>query len=455
MYVYDVIIVGGGPAGLFATYEIATNSKLKVAVIDKGRRVEKRKPKDLMSGIGGSGLFTDGKLGFTPIGSLETLFDFLPKHEVQLLIDQVEKTFEKFGMDADVYPKDKARTDKLVLGSEQVGIELKIKKIRHIGSDNLPRIIKKIEDFLIEKRVEIIENTQVEELVIENGKITGVKANGKTLRANKVVLAPGRVGASWIDSQVKKHKLGKVNQPILIGVRVEVPSLILEKVTDILWEPFFYIRTTTFDDTVRTYCTCPYGYVTKETYGSFIAVNGQSSTNKKSPNSNFALLSKVILTKPVEDTIAYGKSIALLTTTIGGGKPIVQRFSDLKKGRRSTWERIEKSYVDPTLKEVTPGDISMALPHRVVTNLIDALERLNELIPGVASGSTLLYAPEIKMTCARINTNKNLQTKVKGLYVAGDGAGVSGNIVGSSTTGIIAGRGVLNEILRRSKREDN
>jgi uncharacterized FAD-dependent dehydrogenase len=162
------------------------------------------------------------------------------------------------------------------------------------------------------------------------------------------------LGASWIDSQVKRHNLGKVNQPILVGIRVEVPSSILEKVTDLLWEPFFYIRTTTFDDTVRTYCTCPYGYVIKETYDGFIAVNGQSSTDRKSPNSNFALLSKVALTKPVEDTIAYGKSIALLTTTIGGGKPIVQRFSDLKKGRRSTWERIGKSYANPTLKKVTP-----------------------------------------------------------------------------------------------------
>jgi uncharacterized FAD-dependent dehydrogenase len=442
---YDVIIVGGGPAGLFAAYELCTNSGLRTALIDKGKRVERRTPEDLMCGIGGSGLFTDGKLGFTPIGSLEILYDFLPKDQVQVLIDEVERTFVKFGMDADVYPKEKSAMDRLMVDSNRVGIELKIKKIRHIGSDNLPGIIRYFQDSLLSQGVDIIENTWVKELIVEKGEIEGVKTDDRIIKADNVILAPGRAGSLWMDSQVRRHKLGKANQPILVGIRVEVPSSILEKVTDVLWEPFFYIRTSTFDDTVRTYCTCPYGYVTRENYENFVAVNGHSSTNEKSPNSNFALLSKVALTEPVEDTISYGKSIAFLTTTIGGGRPIIQRFSDLEKGRRSTWERIRKSYVEPTLRDVIPGDISMALPHRVVTNLKEALVKLDELIPGVASGSTLLYAPEIKLTSARINTNKDLQTAVKGLLVAGDGAGVSGNIVGASATGILAARGILKE----------
>lgn len=446
---YDVIIVGAGPAGLFAAYELSTNSKLKIALIDKGKRAKKRNPDNnkpfshVMCGIGGSGLFSDGKLGFTPIASLETLYDFLDSGDVQPLLDKVETIFEKFGLDSETYPKNKKEVKKLIDNARQHGLDLKVKKLRHIGSDILPNIIHKFENFLIKKGVDILDSTEVTELLVEKKKIKGVKTVKKVIKAKYVLVCPGRVGTTWLNEQLSKLGVKKISQPILVGVRVEFPASILENIAKKLWEPFFYIRTKTFDDTVRTFCTCPYGYVVLEVYDKFIAVNGHSTSKTKSQNSNFALLSRVALTEPVEDTISYGKSIAILTTTIGGGKPILQRYADLKKGRRSTWDRINKSYIHPTFKDVTPGDISMALPHRVVTNIIEALEKLDKVIPGVASDATLLYAPEVKFTSAKIETDKNLQTKITNLYVAGDGAGVSGNIVGAAATGLIAVDGIL------------
>jgi hypothetical protein len=175
-------------------------------------------------------------------------------------------------------------------------------------------------------------------------------------------------------------------------------------------------------------------------------VNGHSNSNHDSRNSNFAFVSEVVLTEPTENTIDYAHSIAKLTTTLGGGKPIIQRLKDLKKGRRSTWERIRKSHIDPSLKDVTPGDISMALPHRIVTNIVEGLKILDRVMPGINSGSTLLYAPEIKLRSSKLKTNKNLETAISNLYVAGDGAGVSGNIVGAAATGIIAARGILESL---------
>ena len=183
-----------------------------------------------------------------------------------------------------------------------------------------------------------------------------------------------------------------------------------------------------------------------EDYEGFVCVNGHSNSDHNSENSNFAFVTEIQLTKPVENTTKYAKSIAKLANTIGGGKPILQRLADLRAGRRSTWDRIKKSYVQPSLKDVVPGDISMAFPHRVVTNIIEGLRMLDKVLPGLNSGNTLLYAPEIKLRSSKIKTSKHLETKIKGLYVAGDAAGVSGNIVGAAATGIIAATGILNTV---------
>ncbi|MBR9678942.1 MAG: FAD-binding protein [Nanoarchaeota archaeon] len=442
-----VVIVGAGPAGLFAAYELSKHDDLKVFVIDKGKSVLSRKRSDVMCGVGGAGLFSDGKLNFTPSLSLATLYDFLSHEQVDELLVNVEKIFLKMGMNNDVYPKDNNKVDLLKKKCNEHGVELKVKKIRHIGSDILPRLISDFEKKLVGNGVNFLLEESVEEVLVKNKKVLGVRTDKRVIDADFVIVCAGRFGFNFFSKLIKNFGLDKSYQPIWVGVRVEFPSSILKSVSDILWEPFFYVTTSKTDDVVRTYCTCPYGYVSIEDYENFVCVNGHSTSDVPSENSNFALVYKVALTEPVENTISYGKSIAMLTTNIGGGKPIIQRLGDLRKGRRSTWSRISKSYVIPTLRQVTPGDISMALPSRAVSNLLEALDKLDKVIPGVASDSTLLYAPEVKLTSAKIKTDKFLETSVGCLFVAGDGAGVSGNIVGAACTGIIAARGIVNKNL--------
>jgi len=219
----------------------------------------------------------------------------------------------------------------------------------------------------------------------------------------------------------------------------------MNPVTKINRDPKFHIRTKRYDDFARTFCTNERGFVVKEVYGDFIGVNGHSLRVKKSENTNFAFLVKVGLTEPVENTTRYGRSIAKLATTIGGGKPILQRMGDLRRGRRSSRERISRNLVQNTLKDVTPGDISMALPHRILMDIIEGLEKLNEIIPGVASDSTLLYAPEIKFYAMHLIVDKNMETSVKNLFAAGDGAGLSRDIVNAAATGMLAARGVMSK----------
>jgi len=230
-----------------------------------------------------------------------------------------------------------------------------------------------------------------------------------------------------------------------VGVRVEVPSVIMDPVTRINRDPKFHIVTHRYDDFVRTFCTNPGGFVVKEEYPDFIATNGHSLIEEKTENTNFAFLVRLALTRPVENTTAYGMSIARLATTLGGKKPVLQRLGDLHRGRRSTEERIARNSVKNTLEDVTPGDISMALPHRIVMDIIEGLEILNQIIPGVNADSTLLYAPEIKFYAREINVDDRLQTSISGLYAAGDGAGLSRGIVTAAATGLLAGRGMAQE----------
>ncbi|MFP4226753.1 MAG: NAD(P)/FAD-dependent oxidoreductase, partial [Desulfobacterales bacterium] len=210
----------------------------------------------------------------------------------------------------------------------------------------------------------------------------------------------------------------------------------------IIYDPVFFVQTGKYDDQTRTFCTNQGGYVTQEFYRDFVCVNGHAYSDKKSENANFAFLSKVVLTDPVTDNQSYGESIGRLATLIGGGKPLLQRFGDLKRGRRSTWPRIRKSYIEPTLKNVVCGDIAMALPERLLTNVIEGLEKLNQVVPGVSNDETLLYAPEIKFFATQIETSRELETSIPGLFVAGDGPGVAGNIVSAAATGLIPAKAI-------------
>jgi uncharacterized FAD-dependent dehydrogenase len=278
----------------------------------------------------------------------------------------------------------------------------------------------------------------------------GVKTKkGAIIEAKYIIVTPGRSGASWFVKQAEKLGLKRSHGAIDIGVRVEVPGIVMDPICAINRDPKFHITTPSYDDFVRTFCVNHRGYVVKEMYKDvgedFVGVNGHSLRDKQSENTNFAFLTRIELTEPVENSTEYGASIAKTATTLGGGKPLVQRLGDLKRGRRSTWKRIERGHVRPTLRGVTPGDIAMVIPHRIVTNILEGLDRLDIVIPGVAADSTLLYAPEIKFYAMRVEVGKSMESSKKNLFVAGDGAGVSRGIITASATGIMAARGIISK----------
>lgn len=441
---YDAIIVGAGPAGMFASLELVKkNPTLKIALFDMGSRIENRNENEIMSGFGGAGTYSDGKLHFTPKLSHERTFHIIKPEDYQQILNEIDETFMSFGVTSDEYPKKRYDVEMMVEEAQKQDIELIVRRTKHVGSDNLKNVMKKFQDELENKGVKLLDNTLIEDVIVENGRAVGIKTDKGVFYANKILIAPGRVKARWFQEICSKYNIEYLYDMVEVGVRVEFPAGVMKRYADTLYEIVLKVRTNTFDDIVRTFCSCPNGYVAREDYQGYVCVNGYSNSDHTSLNSNFALVCEVNLTEPVENSIAYAQSIAELASTIGGQKPVLQRLADLKKGRRSTWRKIDKSLVKPSLTDVTPGDISMALPHRIVVNILEALEKLDSVMPGINSGSTLLYAPEVKFRSSKIKTNPGMETSVKGLFVAGDASGMAGSITGAAATGIMAARGIL------------
>lgn len=458
---YDVIVVGAGPAGIFACYKLINqNPNLKIALIEMGESIKQRSHKDVMSGFGGAGTYSDGKLHFTPKLSHERTFHLITPAKYQKLLDEIEKVFIDFGIDAQEYPKNLDIAKKFVAEAQKNELELIIRRSKHVGTDLLKNMMVEFQKILEEAGVEMFFKTKVVDLGIKNGQFDHVKIGERAggdkgsrkkqpqqkIYGKTVLLAPGRVNARWLQLIGDKHKIDYEYSMVEVGVRVEFPASIMQKHAEALYEIVFKLRTDTYDDVMRTFCTCPNGMVATEDYQGYVCVNGHSNSDHASPNSNFAFVHEVNLTKPVENSIQYAQSVAELASTIGGGKPVLQRLADLKKGRRSTWRRINKSMVKPTLTDVTPGDISMALPHRTVTNIIEGLEKMDRVMPGINSGDTLLYAPEVKFRSSRVKTNPGMETTVGGVFVAGDASGMSGTITGAAATGLMAVKGILNKL---------
>ncbi|RZN63170.1 MAG: FAD-dependent oxidoreductase [Methanonatronarchaeia archaeon] len=446
---FDVGIIGGGPAGLSAA-EVLSNSGLSVCLIDKGKApLDRIESNDILFGIGGAGGLSDGKLNLTPDIGMEIENLDIDRREASDLIDYVDSVWVRNGVDKEYYGqgdkehKQKIREMKRKAASK--GVELVYGPQKHIGSDKVPTVMDNMMKELQGRGVKFLIKTEVKEIEDREDGSFVLETEEEQIKCRHLVAAPGRSGANWFRSQAQDLGIEVTYGPIDVGVRVELPKEVYDQMTDVIYDPKFRWRSKGYDDLVRTFCTNPEGYVATEYYEDMLLVNGHAKKDSKTTLTNFALLVRIHLTEPVEDTKAYGRKIAELANKIGGDKPVAQRLKDLRDWRRSDEGRIENLPYKPTLDEYTPGDISLALPQRIVMNIIHGLETLGELVPGVNQDHTLLYCPEIKFYDSVYPTENYLETNLDNLRVAGDGAGKSRGIVGGAVSGAIAAIGVLRD----------
>ncbi|MBI4824386.1 MAG: NAD(P)/FAD-dependent oxidoreductase [Nitrospirae bacterium] len=455
---YDVIIVGAGPAGIFSAIKlIEERPNLKVLIIEKGKDIEKRycpmKLKEvsctacpqcaLLSGWGGAGAFSDGKLNLSPdVGGF--LSRYIERDELDSLIRHVDDLYVRFGAPKKIYGGDKEQIRELQSLAAKNDLVFVPSRIRHIGTERCAKLLKAMKRYL-NKNVETIFDSDAKQVLVRNKKAEGVKLkNGKELFSDFVILAPGREGAKWLEEETKRLKLTVLQNPVDIGVRVEIPASVFEHLTDIAYEPKLIFYSKRFDDRVRTFCVNPYGEVVKEYLNGIWTVNGHSYASRKTNYTNFAILVSTTFTEPFNEPISYGRYIARLANFLGQGV-IVQRLGDLVSGRRSTHERIAKGVVQPTLKDATPGDLSFVIPYRYLSDILEMLQALDKIAPGINSRHTLLYGVEVKFYSMQLKLTNTLQTEIENLFAIGDGAGVSRGLVQASASGVIAAR----EISRR------
>jgi uncharacterized FAD-dependent dehydrogenase len=440
---YDVIIVGAGPAGIFAAMELAKEKSAKVLLVEKGSDLP-RKRSPINSGWGGSGAFSDGKLILsTVVGGW--LSEYIPGDELENLIKYVDSLYEKFGGVTERHGTDIDRIKELQRQAVLADLVLVPAIVRHLGTDRCVKVLREIRRFLDEK-ADIKTEAEALRILAENRRAVGIElVHGNQIEASSVIVAPGRAGAHWLSEEAQRIGLTVFNNQVDLGVRVEVPAPIAEPLTRDLYEAKLIYHSKSFEDEVRTFCMNPNGVVTSEVYNdNVMTVNGHSYANRKTGNTNFALLVSTRFTEPFKEPIAYGKYIARLANLLGEGI-IVQRLGDLQIGRRSTPDRIRRGTVVPTLKRATPGDLSFALPYRYISDILEMLEALDKIAPGVNSRNTLLYGIEAKFYSSRLKLDSNLQTEIKNLYAIGDGAGITRGLIQASVAGVVAGRSILNK----------
>jgi len=455
---YDVVIVGAGPAGIFSALELAERTDLKILILDKGPDIDKRKcpssrglgcrhcePCAVLSGWGGAGAFSDGKLTLsTEVGGW--LNEYVPREKLEKLIEYVDGIYRKFGAPEKVYGADPEKVEEIERRASLARLRLVRQRIRHMGTEKCAETLRKMRRYL-NSRIDIKMRTEVKGLIVKNKKIEGVETvDGEKIFGKYVIVAPGRSGAEWLKTEAQALGLKTLNNPVDVGIRVEVLATVMEELTNALYEPKLIYYSKFFDDQVRTFCVAPYGEVITESYNGILTVNGQSYAERKTLNTNFAILVSTRFTEPFREPIAYGKYLARLTNLLSGGV-IIQRLGDLEAGRRSTQERINRCVVTPTLKNATPGDLSFVLPYRYLTDMMEMLRALDNVAPGIYSKDTLLYGIEVKFYSSRLKLSNSLETKIRNLFTIGDGAGVTRSLVQASVSGVIVAR----EIMKREK----
>jgi len=457
---YDVVIVGSGPAGIFAALELSQVEGLDILLLEKGEDIDRRScpvldrdlvcpscsPCDLVSGWGGAGAFSDGKLTLSAeVGG--HLKEYLGEERTNQLIQYVDHIYEEFGATGQVYGLGPEVED-LQRRASLAELRLVPMGVRHVGTERCRLVLEAMRGNLA-SRVDVQTRTPATAILAEEGEVKGVETKaGQKIECRYLVVAPGREGADWLAKEASRLKLTLSSNPIDIGLRVEVPAAVLEELTSVLYEPKLEFYSKTFDDRIRTFCICPYGQVTIESTGGedpVTTVNGHSYADRRTNNTNFALLVSTSFTEPFDQPIAYGRYIARLANILSGGV-IVQRLGDLLEGRRSTSARIQRSIVEPTLRSATPGDLSFVLPYRYLTGILEMLNAMDKLAPGVASRHTLLYGVEVKFYSSRLKLSESLESEIGNLFAAGDGAGVTRGLVQASASGVVVAREILKRL---------
>ena len=461
----DIVIVGAGPAGIFTALElIRRGSKKKIVMVEKGVAVEKRrcpkaKTKDcvnckpychITTGFSGAGAFSDGKLSlsYEVGGDLPTL---IGENTAQELINYADGIYLEFGADTKIEGvSDYEAVKEIRKNAIQAGLKLVDCPIRHMGTEKAQHIYYRIEQYLIENGVELMFGYECDNVILQEDKCLGVVIHkgeeNLEIFADKTVIATGRRGAEWLEKICAEHSIAHQPGTVDIGVRVEVRNEVMEKVNDVLYESKLIGYPRPFKNKVRTFCQNPGGFVSQENYDDDLAVvNGHSYKDKKSDNTNLAILCSHNFSYPFNQPIAYAQKVGELTNMLGAGHIMVQRFGDILDGKR-TWEKeLAQSNVRPTLKDAVAGDITAAMPYRSMINIINFIQAVDQVVPGFASYETLLYSPELKFYSNRVKMDKDLNTNVKGLHCLGDSSGWTRGLMMASIMGVLMGRKIAEQ----------